>query len=58
MNMSTQDCFPAIPASQGTMKDIDTVVVQFVNTSGGHTWNITGIEYNKIIKILRKQAEQ
>ena len=36
-------------------EDIDTVVVQFVNTSGGHTWNITEIEYNKIIKILRKQ---
>jgi CubicO group peptidase (beta-lactamase class C family) len=37
-------------------EDIDTVVVQFVNTSGGHTWNITEIEYNKIVKIIRKQA--
>ena len=39
-------------------EDIDTVVVQFVNTSGGHTWNITKIVYNKIIRILRKREGQ
>ena len=36
-------------------KDIDTVVIQFVNTSGGNSWMITEIIYNRIIKILRKQ---
>ena len=36
-------------------KDIDAVVVQFVNTSGGHTWNISEIVYNRIIRILQKQ---
>ncbi len=36
-------------------KDIDAVVVQFVNTSGGYTWNLSGIEYNRIVKILRRE---
>jgi CubicO group peptidase (beta-lactamase class C family) len=36
-------------------KDIDTVVVQFVNTSGGHMWNISEIVYNRILKILRSK---
>lgn len=36
-------------------KDIDSVVVQFVNTSGGNTWNISEIVYNRIIRILKKQ---
>ena len=36
-------------------KDIDAVVVQFVNTSGGYTWNLSEIVYNHILKILRKQ---
>ena len=47
-------------------KDIDTVVIQFVNTTGGDTWgisNITGgktlgisnIIYNRIVRILRRQ---
>ncbi|MFZ6799532.1 serine hydrolase domain-containing protein [Undibacterium sp. Di24W] len=34
-------------------KDIDTVVIQFVNTSGGNSWMISEIIYNRIIKILR-----
>lgn len=38
-------------------KDIDAVVIQFVNTSGGYTWNVSEIVYNRIIKILRKQKE-
>lgn len=39
-------------------KDIDTVVVQFVNTTNfeGYTWNLSQIVYNRIIKILRRQA--
>lgn len=36
-------------------KDIDAVVIQFVNTSGGNSWMITEIVYNRIIQILRKQ---
>jgi hypothetical protein len=39
-------------------KDIDAVVVLFVNTSGGESWSITEIVYDRIIKILRKQAGQ
>lgn len=36
-------------------KDIDAVVIQFVNSSGGNSWMITEIVYNRIISILRKQ---
>lgn len=47
-------------------KDIDTVVIQFVNTTGGETWGtaeiiggkttaIANIVYNRIVRILRKQ---
>lgn len=36
-------------------KDIDTVVIQFVNTSGGNSWMITEIIYNRIVRILHKQ---
>ncbi len=35
--------------------DIDTVVVQFVNTNGGRTWAMTEIVYGRLLKILRKQ---
>ncbi len=47
-------------------EDIDTVVIQFVNTTGGETWGtaeiiggkttaIANIVYNRIVRILRKQ---
>jgi len=36
-------------------KDIDAVVVQFVNTSGGYTWNLSEIVYNRVVRILRRQ---
>ena len=36
-------------------KDIDAVVIQFVNTSGGYTWNLSEIVYNRIVKILRRR---
>lgn len=39
-------------------QDIDTVVIQFVNTSGGNSWMITEIVYGRIIRILRKQFHQ
>jgi D-alanyl-D-alanine carboxypeptidase len=37
-------------------KDIDAVVVQFVNTSGGDTWNLSEITYSRILKILRSKT--
>lgn len=36
-------------------KDIDTIIVQFVNTSGGNSWMTQEIIYNRIIRILREQ---
>jgi D-alanyl-D-alanine carboxypeptidase len=36
-------------------KDIDTVVIQFVNTSGGNSWMISEITYSRILKILHNQ---
>ncbi|MBK8492966.1 MAG: beta-lactamase family protein [Saprospirales bacterium] len=37
-------------------KDIDTVVIQFVNTTNfdGYTWNLSEIVYNRIVKIVRR----
>lgn len=37
-------------------RDIDAVVVEFVNTSGGFTWSLVEIVYKRIIKILREQS--
>lgn len=39
-------------------KDIDAVVIQFVNTSGGNTWTTSEIVYKKIIKILKNEAKR
>jgi len=36
-------------------KDIDAVLIQFVNTSGGHTWEISDIVYNRLVRILHRQ---
>jgi len=36
-------------------KDIDTVVIQFVNTSGGNMWTISEIMYSRIVKILNNK---
>lgn len=36
-------------------KDIDAVVIQFVNTGGGYTWNLSEIIYNRIVKIVRSK---
>jgi len=35
-------------------KDIDTVVIQFVNTSGGNMWTKSEIFYKRLLRILRK----
>lgn len=37
-------------------KDIDTVVVMFVNTSGGNSWTTLEVVYNRIVKILHKNS--
>jgi CubicO group peptidase (beta-lactamase class C family) len=34
--------------------DIDAVVIQFVNTTGGNTWTISEIVYKKILRILKR----
>ena len=41
-------------------KDIDTVVIQFVNTTNfdGYTFNLSEIVYNRIVKISRKQIKR
>ncbi len=41
-------------------KDIDTVVIQFVNTTNfdGYNWNLSEIIYNRIVKILRRGKTQ
>ena len=38
-------------------KDIDTVVIQFMNTTNfdGYNWNLSEIVINRIVKILRRQ---
>lgn len=38
-------------------KDIDTIVIQFVNTTDfdGYTWNLSEIVYNRIVKIVRRR---
>jgi len=36
-------------------RDMDTVLIQFVNTSGGNSWMISEIIYNRLVRILRKQ---
>ncbi|MGK7390580.1 MAG: serine hydrolase domain-containing protein, partial [Candidatus Cyclobacteriaceae bacterium M2_1C_046] len=40
-------------------KDIDTVVIQFVNTTNfdGYTWNLSEIVYNRIVKIVRNKED-
>ncbi len=36
-------------------KDFDVAVIQFVNTSGGYTWNLSEIVYNRIVKIVKSK---
>ncbi|WP_372772768.1 serine hydrolase domain-containing protein [Mangrovibacterium sp.] len=38
-------------------KDIDTVVIQFVNTTNfdGYTWSLFEMVYNRVVKILRRE---
>lgn len=37
-------------------KDSDTVVIMFVNTSGGNSWTTLEVVYNRIVRILHKQS--
>ncbi|MEX2512134.1 MAG: serine hydrolase domain-containing protein [Cyclobacteriaceae bacterium] len=50
-----------IPGYQSIAKyheDIDTVVIQFVNTTNfdGYTWGLSEMVYNRIVKILRRES--
>jgi CubicO group peptidase (beta-lactamase class C family) len=36
-------------------KDMDAVVIQFMNTTGGYNWNSGEIVYSRIIRILRRE---
>ena len=38
-------------------KDIDTIVIQFINTTDfdGYDWNLSEIIMNRIVKILRSK---
>ncbi|MGA9327290.1 MAG: serine hydrolase domain-containing protein [Salegentibacter sp.] len=40
-------------------KDIDTVVIQFTNTTNfnGYNWNLSEVFYSRIVKILRRQIK-
>lgn len=46
---------PGYSSIAGYHKDIDAVVVEFVNTSGGYSWDLTEIVCNRIVKILRSK---
>ena len=35
--------------------DIDAVVIQFVNTSGGNSWTATEVVYDRVMRILRRE---
>jgi len=37
-------------------REIDTVVIMFVNTSGGNSWTKLEAIYNRVVKILHKQS--
>jgi hypothetical protein len=37
-------------------KDIDAVIIQFMNTSGGYSWSISKIVYNRSVKILKRKG--
>ena len=38
--------------------DMDVVVVQFVSTTGGDANGLAGVLYNRLVRILRKEAER
>jgi hypothetical protein len=40
-------------------KDIDTVIIQFNNTTifHGYDWNLAEIIYNRVVKIVRKKKQ-
>jgi D-alanyl-D-alanine carboxypeptidase len=36
-------------------KDIDSIVIQFVNTSGGNSWGKSEIIYKRIVNIFEEK---
>jgi D-alanyl-D-alanine carboxypeptidase len=64
-NMDMTGWVPGYHSIARYHEDIDTVVVQFVSTTGGETWGtadivggkatgISNIIYNRIVRILRR----
>jgi len=50
-----------LPGYQSIAKyhpDLDAVVVQFVNTSGGNSWTLSELNYKRVMKILRQKAKK
>lgn len=48
-----------VPGYQSIAKyhhDIDAVVIQFNNTTGGYHWNTAEIVYNRVVKIIRNRS--
>lgn len=46
-----------VPGYQSIAKyhpDIDTVIIQFVNTTGGYHWNLSNIVYDRVVEIVNK----
>jgi CubicO group peptidase (beta-lactamase class C family) len=39
-------------------QDIDTVVIQFVNTVGDNTLTLTDVVYDRVVQILRRRSEK
>ena len=56
MSITTGVWLLAIKASAEYHRDIDAVVVQFINTTDfdGYEWNLSEITINRIVKIIRK----
>ncbi len=38
--------------------DIDSVVIQFINTSGDQSWQLTEVYYERLVDLLRDQSSQ
>lgn len=47
---------PGYSSIAGYHEDIDTVVILFANTSGGLSWNLSEIFYNRIVKISHQST--
>lgn len=49
-----------LPGYQSIAKyhpELDAVVIQFVNTSGGEMWTLSEMIYNRVIRIMKRESE-